>query len=63
MEGFEIRFKVYANSQAEADAATDALKAFVNDMARRGIAVTAQKLTDAVSRWKDNVFVSNYFNR
>ena len=60
MEGYEIRFKVYAASQEEADQATAAIKAFIGENARRGIAVTARRITDAVTRWKDNVFVRNY---
>ena len=61
MGGFEIRFNVYAASQEEADRATDAIKAFINAKAQQGIAVTADKITAAVNRYKDNYFVTNYF--
>ena len=61
MDGYEIKFKVYATSQEEADAATLAIKKFVSDMAIRGVAVTANKLSSAVDRWKNNIFVINYF--
>ena len=61
MEGFIVQFKVYANSQQEADAASDALRKFVDDMGAKGIAVTASKLSSAISRWKDNYFVISYF--
>ena len=63
MDGYEIRFKVYASSQAEADEATRAIKAFIGDNARQGIAVTAKRLTDAVRRWGSHPLVRNFFNR
>ena len=61
MNGFEIKFNVYANSQEEADKATDAIKAFIGAKANQGIAVTADKITAAVNKYKDNYFVTNYF--
>lgn len=61
MGGYEVRFNVYAESQAEADAASAAIKAFINAKARTGVAVTAAKLTQAVEKWKDNYFVNQYF--
>lgn len=61
MDGFEIKFNVYANSQEEADRAAAAIKSFISEKARGGIAVTADKLTSAIARFKDNYFVSNYF--
>ena len=61
MQGYEIKFNVYANSQEEADADTSEVKAFISDMAQKGIAVTAGKIATAVARWKNNVFVTNYF--
>ena len=61
MRGFEIKFNIYAESQGEADMATDAIKAFINAKAQQGIAVTAEKLTAAINKYKDNYFVTNYF--
>ena len=61
MQGFEVKFNVYANSQDEADLATDAIKSFIGAKAQQGIAVTAAKIAEAVSRYKDNYFVTNYF--
>ena len=61
MGGYEVRFNVYAESQAEADAASAAIKAFISAKARTGVAVTATKLTQAVEKWKDNYFVNQYF--
>ena len=61
MQGFEVKFNVYAETQEEADATAKAIKTFITEMAGRGIAVTATKLTTAVERWRNNVFVVNYF--
>ena len=61
MSGFEIKFNVYANSQEEADRATEAIKAFISAKASQGVAVTANKIAAAVNKYGDNYFVSNYF--
>lgn len=61
MQGFEVKFNVYAETQDEADATAKAIKAFITEMASRGIAVTAARLTTAVERWRNNIFVINYF--
>lgn len=61
MKGYEMRFNVYANSQGEADQASEAVKAFVTQLAMKGVAVTAEKIAAAVEKWKDSYFVINYF--
>ena len=61
MSGYEVKFNVYANSQEEADRATEAIKAFIGAKAQQGVAVTANKIAEAVSRYKDNYFVTSYF--
>ena len=61
MGGYEIKFNVYANSQEEADRASDAIKAFITEKASAGIAVTANRLTDAITKYKNNYFVTTYF--
>ena len=61
MRGYEVRFNVYADSQEEADRAAEAIKGFISDKARLGIAVTAERLAAAVTKYKDNYFVTNYF--
>ena len=60
MKGYEIRFNVFAESQEEADRAARAIRAFVDDKARLGIAVTANKILNAVQRWKDSYMVNTY---
>ena len=61
MGGYEVKFNVYANSQEEADRASEAIKAFISEKARMGIAVTAGRIALAISKYKDNYFVTNYF--
>ena len=63
MRGYKVEFNVYAESQEEADAATRAIKDFISQKAQTGVAVTARKITEALSRWQDNMFVTNYFKR
>ena len=61
MGGYEVKFNVYANSQEEADRASEAVKAFISAKARLGVAVTAERIVSAISKYKDNYFVTNYF--
>ena len=61
MKGYEISFKVFASSKEEADKASDTIRRFVDDKAREGIPVTAEKIAAAVDKWKDNYFVTKYF--
>jgi len=61
MKGYELRFNVYADSQEEADKAATAIKQFISDMAGKGIAVSANKIAEAVTKWKNNFLVTNYF--
>ncbi len=66
MKGYEVKFNIYANSQEEADMATQAIKAFISEHAKQGRAVTATKVANAIGNWKNNVLVRNriinYFN-
>lgn len=61
MQGFRIEFNIYAESQAEADEAANAIKGFITANAQEGRAVTAKKITEAMNRWSNNFFVKNYF--
>lgn len=60
LQVYEINFKLYAESQAEADALQTELLAFVREKREQGIAVTASKLMKAVRQFKSNIFVNNY---
>jgi len=61
MQGFEVKFNVYANSQEEADRASAIIKQFITEQAQKGVAVTATRIAEAVEKWKGNYFVTNYF--
>ena len=61
MGGYEVKFNVYANSQEEADLASQMIKSFITEKANQGIAVTADRLVSAINRYKDNYFVTNFF--
>lgn len=61
MKGFEVKFNVYANTQEEADLASGAIKQFISEMAQKGVAVTAEKVSHAINKWKGSPFVINYF--
>ena len=63
MGGFEVKFNVYANSQEEADRASEMIKSFISEKAKQGIAVTADRLVSAIIKYKDNYFVTNYFRK
>lgn len=61
MRGYEIKFNVYADTQEEADSAATAIKSLISDYATRGVAVTAEKIKEAIKKWKGNYFVFNFF--
>lgn len=61
MGGYEVKFNVYANSQEEADRASQMIKSFITEKANQGIAVTADRLVAAINRYKDNYFVASFF--
>lgn len=57
MEGYEIKFNIYADSEQEAEAARQAIVGFIGTMARQGRAVRGSKIADAVARWDNNPFI------
>ena len=59
MNGYEIKFNIYADSPEEVEAARLAIISFINQHAQHGRAVTARKVTEAVSAWDKNPFVRN----
>ena len=61
MKGYPVRFNIYAETQEEADAASEAIKSFITAQAEEGVAVTARKVTEAVRKWQGNYFVKSYF--
>ena len=61
MQGYEVKFNVYADSQEEADFASALIKQFITEQAQKGVAVTANKIAEAVEKWKGNHFVRSFF--
>lgn len=59
MEGYEIKFKIYAKDAEEAARAEAAIKGFINHHATMGRAVTGDKITEAVNNWQRNPIVRN----
>lgn len=59
LQGYEIKFNIYAESPQEAEQARQALIGFINQHAKQGRAVRGSKITEAVSRWERNPFVKN----
>ncbi len=65
MKGYEIRFNIYAEDEAEVEEARQAVVDFIRSHAANGRAVTARKVADAIREWDKNPFVRskivNYF--
>ena len=61
MQGYEIKFNVYAETKDEADAAAETIKKFISEYAAQGVAVTAVRVRTATEKWKNNPFVFKYF--
>lgn len=59
MQGFEIKFNIYAEDEQEAMTARNAIISFIDAHARQGRAVTGKKIVDAVSRWDKNPFIKS----
>lgn len=59
MQGYEIKFNIYADSAEEAEAARNAIVGFINDQARQGRAVSGKKIVNAVAMWDKNPFVKS----
>lgn len=60
MQPLPITFYVYCESEAEAKELEMALYNFVNAKREQGVAVRASKLTEALNKYKDNFFVTNF---
>ena len=67
MNVYPITIKIYANDEQEAQRAQQALGQFVNDMGAMGIAVTGDKVAEAVPKWNVNSFlrqqIINHFKK
>lgn len=59
MQGYEVKFNIYADSQEQADAVSRAFKDIISENARKGVAVTASRVSEAFRRWGSNPLVRN----
>ena len=59
MEGYEIKFKIYAESEEEAQEAQSSIIRFISQHAQQGRAVTGKKISNALASWDKNIFVRN----
>jgi hypothetical protein len=60
LQVYEVKFKLYAESQAEVDALQVELMSYIREKREQNIAVTASKLIRALQQFKSNIFVTNY---
>ncbi len=58
-----ITFYVYAEDNSEAERLQRELYEFVNKKYEEGVLITADKLREAISRFKDNVLVNNFLKK
>ena len=62
----KISFNIWANNDAEGEELKKCIYAFIDCLGEMGIKVSASKLSKAISKWQNNVFIKNnvinYFN-
>lgn len=60
MRPYKITLYVYAETPQEAEAAEKALYDFVKGKYERGVLVRAEKITEALRKYADNFFLTNF---
>ena len=60
LKGFPISFNIYAENETEAEEARRAIISFIGLHASQCRAVTAKKVTHALSNWDKNPIVRNH---
>jgi hypothetical protein len=60
MQPYKITMFVYADSEEQALELEQALYRFVDNKRKQGVAVSAQKLTQALMRYANNYFVNQF---
>lgn len=60
MQPYKIEFYAYCENEDEAKELSKALYDFVNHKREQGVAVRAKKLIEALTKYKDNFFVTNF---
>lgn len=63
MQGYEVNFKIYAESEDEAKDVSKMFQEFVESHRQAGRAVTATKLKDAMAKLNGNFFFKNEVNK
>lgn len=60
MKAFQVApFNIWAENQQEVDEMRQAFINFINEHGRQGRYVSAAKVTQALTHWKDNAIVRN----
>ena len=59
MQGYEIKFNIYAESAEEATVARNAIVGFIDALAKQGRAVTGCKVAEVAAQWDKNPFVKS----
>lgn len=60
MKPVMITFFAYAEDDSDGERLQRELYNFVNEKYNQGILITADKLRNAINRFKDNILVSNF---
>lgn len=60
MQPYQAKFFIYAESESEVAELERVLYDFVNTKREQGVAVRASKLTEALTKYRDNFFVTNF---
>jgi len=62
MKPVMITFYVYAECDAEGERLQKELYNFVNDKYEQGVLIKADKVSKALSKFKDNILVNKFLN-
>lgn len=57
LKGFPITFNIYAHNEQEVEHLKTAIVAFIDQHARQGRAVDAERTAQAIARWDSNPFI------
>lgn len=63
MQGYEIRFNIYAEDENEVSKAKDAIVGFISEQAKNGRAVSASKIIETMNILKNKPLYKMSVNR
>ena len=63
MKPHKIEIYIYADSEEQVKELQQAAYDFVADNYKRGIIVTASRVSEALKKFKDNFFVTNFLKK